>query len=439
MSKLIEDIDRSVWRDTTIEKPWYQRWPVLGARLLVAVARDIEDGSLSLRATSLVYTTLLSLVPLLAICFSVIKGFSREDQIEPFLRSMLAPLGPQGDDIIPRIMEFVAKINVSVLGTLGVMLLVFSVLSLMQKIESAFNQIWNVSNSRPLILRIRDYMSVLLVGPLFIFLSMGMTASLKYPEFMAGWIDAAVFNSAMETAFRVLPFVLFTLAFTAIYMFIPNTKVKVLPALLAGVVTAVMWKILGFLFGAFVAGSGNYAAIYSAFAALILFMIWLYLAWLIVLVGASITYYLQNPTNQRISRNFRQLSLRVKIKMALLLVSDIGRVFYEKEGRPLDLPMLARRMRMPARALENVVTALTRAGILAETEDGFIPGRPFEDTTVYDMLLALFAANEDEGISYADLKSQEATDRIMAHEDAAMKKAVGHLTLKQLSLGEVPA
>lgn len=439
MAKLIEDIDKSVWHDRAADKPWYFRWPLLAARLLVAVARDIQDGSLSLRATSLVYTTLLSLVPLLAICFSVIKGLGAQDQIEPFLRGMLSALGPQGDDIVPKLMEFVNNINVGVLGALGVMLLVFSVLSLMQKVETAFNQVWNVSGTRPLVLRVRDYLSVLLIGPLFIFLSMGMTASLKYQDFIARWLDFAIVDTALEYTFRIMPFVLFTLAFTAIYMFIPNTRVRALPALTAGVATAVMWKMLGWLFSSFVAGSGNYAAIYSAFAALILFMIWLYLAWLVVLVGASITYYLQNPTNQRISRHFRQLSLRVKTKIALLLVADIGHVFYEKEGRPLDLTILARRMRMPARAIEGVAASLTRAGILAETQDGYIPGCPFDETTVHDMLAQLRAANEDEGVSYEDLKPHAATDAVMALYDTALGHALSGMTLKQLAQGKAPA
>lgn len=438
MANLIEDFDKNVWKNEVHEKPWHLRLPVLGARLLVAVARDIQDGSLSLRATSLVYTTLISLVPMLAICFSVIKGFGGTDQIEPFLRGLLEPLGTQGQDLVPHLLGFVNNINVGVLGAIGVAMLVFSVLSLMQQVETAFNQIWNVPNTRSLALRIRDYLSVLLVGPLFIFLSIGMTASLKYQDFMSRWLDFALVNSALEYVFLVLPFVLFTLAFTVIYMFIPNTRVRILPALAAGIVTAFAWKLLGLLFGLFVQGSGNYAAIYSAFAALVLFMIWLYLAWLIVLIGASITYYLQNPTNQRISRHFRQLSLRVKTKLALMLLADIGQVFYQKDGRPMPPALLAKRIRMPARAVEDVAQGLLKAGLLAETEEGYIPGRPFEETTLNDAFLMLRAADESEGVSYGDLKPHAAADAVLDLQETALEKAFGAMTLKQLALADVP-
>ncbi len=438
MASLIEEFDKNVWQSEVHDKPWHLRLPILAARLIVAIARDIRDGSLSLRATSLVYTTLLSLVPLLAICFSVIKGFGGTDQIEPFLYGLLEPLGQQGRDMVPHIMGFVDNINVGVLGTIGLALLVFSVLSLMQKVEDAFNQIWNVPNTRSLVLRIRDYLSVLLIGPLFIFLSIGMTASLKYQSFIARWLDVDLVNTALEQIFLVMPFVLFTLAFTVIYMFIPNTPVRLWPALCAGVVTAVAWKILGVLFGLFVAASGNYAAVYSAFAALILFMIWLYLAWLIVLISASITYYLQNPTNQRLSRHFRQLSLRVKTKLALVLLADIGQVFYQKDGKAMSAALLAKRMRVPARAIEDVAAGLLKANLLAQTEDGYIPGRPYEETTLAEAFFLLRAADETGGVAYGDLKPHAAADAVLDAQETVLHGSFSHITLKQLALGDMP-
>ncbi len=425
-----------IWDKDLQNEPFFKRWPLLALRLVIAVVRDVDDGNLSLRATSLVYTTLLAFAPLLAITFSVLKGFGVHNQIEPFLREFLLPLGAQSADITERIIEFVDNINVGVLGALGVALLIYSVISLMAKIETAFNEIWGVPNTRPFVLRIRDYLGVLLIGPLFLFLSVAITTSLKNLDFFARFMGTEIFNLAFEKTFVVLPFVLFALAFAAIYAFMPNTRVKLIPALVAGVITGVLWKALGYLFGVFVTGSGSYAAIYSAFAALVLFMIWLYVGWLIVLIGASISYYLQNPSNQRLPRRFRQLSLRVKEKLALMVLTEIGKDFYAQKPAP-TLGMLARRMNVPARAVGDVVEDLVTAGFLVDNNDGYMPGRPFDTTSIFDTLKALRAADEAGSIEFTHLRSSETTDRILDLSEKATRVVLGNITLKQLCFGEV--
>lgn len=429
-------ISGKIWARDLQNLPLPMQWLLRGARLIFAVVRDIQDGDLSLRATSLVYTTLLSLAPLLAISFSVLKGFGVHNQVEPFLREFLQPLGEQGNDITLRIIEFVDNINVGVLGAVGVALLFFSVISMMQKIETAFNAIWGVPNARSFLLRVRDYLGVLLIGPLFIFLSVAITASFQHMDLLAKWLNADFLHAAFESVFRYVPFLLFTLAFAALYAFMPNTKVRLVPALVAGFVTGVMWKVLGWLFGVFVTGSGSYAAIYSAFAALVLFMIWLYVGWLIVLIGASISYYLQHPSNQQLSRRFRHLSLRVKEKLALMILSDIGRGFYGNDA-PLTVATLSRKLRLPSRIVHDVTEDLVGSGVLTENDQGFIPARPFDATSIHEALRLLRAADEVDSVSFDSLKSSETTERILDMSDKATRVVLGNITLKQLSLGEV--
>lgn len=442
MTKTVQEKFNLVVWDTPIDdKPFFLKWPVMTLRLLIAVGRDVQDGFLSLRATSLVYTTLLSLAPLLAISFAVLKGFGVHNQTEPFLKEFLSPLGPQGDEIAVRVVEFVDNIQVGVLGVVGVGLLILSVLSLMQKIEGAFNQIWNVRDTRSFILRVRDYLGALMIGPLFLFLSVGLTASLQHAEVLQRWLEFDIVSLAFDKTVMVIPYLLFALAFTALYMFMPNTRVRFVPALVAGVVTGVMWKGLGWLFGFFVAGSASYAAIYSAFAAIILLIFWLYIGWLAVLAGASLSYYLQYPSNQRLSRGIRHLSLRVKEKLALLLIAEIGRVFYKKE-EPLTALNLSRRLRIPVMAVDDVLEDLVKSGILALTgkaQQQVIPGRPFDATSIHDMFRLLKAEDEEGSVHFSQLKPSETTDRILELSDRAARVVLGNITLKQLALGEVNA
>ena len=280
-----------IWRDSdeqvdnlTTGKLLFRR----AVRIQLAVLRDIGMGQHGLYAASLVYTTLLALAPMLALCFSIIKSFGGADTLEPFLRHILSPLGSQGMALVPRLTEFVNNINVGVLGAVGLAFLIFSVLSLMQKVEEAFNHIWRVATPRRLGTRIRDHLSVLLIGPLFIFLSMGMTATLRYEDTLGRWLGFSGLDTVAAQLLSFVPWLLFAFAFTALYVFMPNTRVRIIPALVAGGLTALGWKVLGLVFSLFVAQSANYAAIYSAFAALVLLMLWLYMAWLLVLAGSSV-------------------------------------------------------------------------------------------------------------------------------------------------------
>lgn len=353
-----------------------------------AVARDIIDGDLTLRATSLVYATLLSFAPLLAICFSVLKGMGVHDQLEPFLKSLLAPLGDQRGDVAEKITGFVGNIQVGILGALGVATLFVSVLMLMAQIEQAFNSIWRVTSQRSFAVRLRDYLVVLLIGPLFLFLSVGITASLEHSSFINTYLPFAAVETSMRGFFMILPYILFILAFTSLYMFMPNTRVKVLPALIAAAVAAAAWKGLGELFGIFVTGSSNYQVIYSAFAVLILFMIWLYTGWLIVLVGASISYYLQHPANQRQAKDWGKLTPELTYAIALQVLHDVGQAFYTQK-KPLTLDDLARHIGAPSALVENVAEPLVSCGLLIHDDAApphYLPGKPLEETSVADLL-----------------------------------------------------
>ncbi|MCK7580267.1 MAG: YihY/virulence factor BrkB family protein [Chromatiales bacterium] len=151
---------------------------IRSARLVHAVVRDFADGQLTLRAMSLVYTTLLSLVPLLALSFSVLKGFGVHNQVRPALLAFLAPLGDKGVQITEQTIGFIDNIRVGVLGAVGLGLLIYTVTALLQKIELSFNYVWRVKRLRPLAQRFSQYLSVLTIGPVLVFSAIGITASL---------------------------------------------------------------------------------------------------------------------------------------------------------------------------------------------------------------------------------------------------------------------
>ena len=309
---LLKALDELVWRRPTEGRPRAQVWLVRATRLLVVLVRDLAQGQLTLRAMGLVYTTLLSLVPLLALSFSVLKAFGVYNQIRPMLLGFLGPLGEKGVEITERIIQFIENINVGVLGSVGLALLLYTAVSLVQKIEESFNFIWHVSRARGIGERFSRYLSALLVGPLLVFSAMGITATAASMGVVRDVMKVQAIGWLALQAGHLLPYVLVIGAFTFVYSFIPNTRVRLGPALVGGVVGGVLWQSAGWAFALFAASSTRYAAIYSSFAILILFMLWLYLSWLILLFGAAVSFYVQHPEHLVAKAGEPRLSNRMR-------------------------------------------------------------------------------------------------------------------------------
>lgn len=190
--------EKSVWGVAETPLPLWKERAQRGLRTVFILTRDLVGGQLTLRAMSLVYTTLLSIVPLLALSFSVLKAFGVYNQIEPMLLKFVEPLGEKGDEIVHQISIFIEKMNVGVLGALGLTLLLYTAISLMQKIEESLNFIWHIPHPRPLADRFSRYLSVLLVGPILVFSALGITASVMNIETVRDLMEINILGQAMQ-------------------------------------------------------------------------------------------------------------------------------------------------------------------------------------------------------------------------------------------------
>ena len=322
---LFKRLDEVIWRKPAEGLSRTEAWLLRLTRLLIVLVRDLAQGQLTLRAMGLVYTTLLSLVPLLALSFSVLKAFGVYNQIQPILLGFLQPLGEKGVEITGRIIQFIENINVGVLGSVGLALLLYTAVSLVQKIEESFNFIWHVSRARGIGERFSRYLSALLVGPLLVFSAMGITATAASMRVVRSVLEVQAIGWLALQVGHLLPYVLVIGAFTFVYTFIPNTRVRLGPALAGGLVGGILWQSAGWAFALFAASSTRYAAIYSSFAILILFMLWLYLSWLILLFGAAVSFYVQHPEHLVARAGEPRLSNRMRERLALVIMSRIAR------------------------------------------------------------------------------------------------------------------
>jgi len=415
---------RHIWESPLESRPPWQRGLINGLRIIQLLIRDLAEGQITLRAMGLVYTTLLSMVPLLAVSFSVLKGFGVHNQVRPLLLKLLEPLGEKG-------VEITDNVQVGVLGAVGLALLFYTVISLLQKVERAFNYTWRVSRPRPLSQRFSDYLSVILIGPVLMFTAIGIMASLAKTSFVQTLIMHPVLGRLYDVVAHLLPYGLMTTVFAFVYVLFPNTRVKVSAALIGGLVASILWQFTGWLFAAFVVNSAKYTAIYSVFATLIVFLVWLYLNWLILLVGCSIAFYVQHPEYRNLRPRFVRLSNRVRERLGLHVMIRVARHFCTRRP-PWTVATLAEAMNVGADIVQRIVDGLVETRLLAITADDppcLLPASALESLTLREVLSAIRRIGEYRSISVDLLPQDETVDALTGEIEAALDTVTGNRTL----------
>ncbi len=414
--------------------PGYRAGGLRALGVLLVVLRDLAFGQLTLRAMSLVYTTLLSIVPLLALSFSVLKAFGVHNQIEPALSRFLEPLGERGAEVTQQIIQFIGNMNVGVLGSLGLALLLYTSISLIQKIEMSFNFIWHVPEPRRFGTRFSSYLSVLLVGPLLIFSALGITAAVSSIGMVRGLLAIEPLGWLAAEAGKLLPYALIIGLFTFIYVFIPNTRVRLGPAFGGALVGGIAWQTAGWAFASFVVGSSNYTAIYSGFAILIFFMIWIYVSWLIVLIGASVSFYLQHGEYILAKPGEPPLSSRMRERLALLVMQRIGER-HAGGGAPLSLDELTRELAVPTYAIRQLLDLMTARRILVPTRTEpctWVPMRELASMTAWDVVEIVREDGEDHSLDPDLLVMPEPLERLVQAHDQAIAALLGRASIASL-------
>ncbi len=399
-------------------------------QIMVMVGRDIMGGMLTLRSMSLVYTTLLSIVPLLAVSISVLKGFGVHDQLEPTLVRLLAPLGERSVEISSRIVGFVDNMKIGVLGALGLGLLIFTVVSLIQKIESAFNHTWRLQSSRNLMQRFSNYLSVVLVGPVLMFSAVGITASLSSNTVITIINELPYMSDLIRLGGKLVPYLLIIGAFTFIYLLVPNTRVQPRSALFGAVIAGILWESSGILFTSFIGGSTSYTAIYSGFAILLMLMIWLYLSWLILLIGSSIAYYHQYPERLKWTKGDFYLSARMREQMIFQLMVNIARHHDQQSDIPTSIDNLATYQQVPVEIIARMVQALEDDNLIRQSNDEFqtyLPARSLNRILLIDVLRSSREAEDNR--KKANLYCEPAVASLMLDIEQQFESRLGEATL----------
>jgi len=435
--KIADFFVRELWEVDPGSLKGFKSFIIRTLRLLNIAFREFTEGQLTLRAMSLVYTTLLSIVPILAISVSVLKAFGVHNEVvEPFLQKFLAPMGAKGSEITSRIIGFVENMKVGVLGSIGLGMLFYTLVSVIQKVEKSFNFIWKIRKSRTLARRFSDYISVMIIGPVLIFSAIGLTATVMSHSFVQLVLSIEPFGSLFNVLLKLLPYIIVCGAFTFIYILIPNTKVHFTSALTGGVLAGFLWETAGWAFASFSVSSAKYAAIYSGFAILIMFMIWIYLNWLILLVGAQISFYHQYPHFLSAKKNVFFVNNRLRERLAFLIMYFIGSSHYHNKPA-WTADMIVQELKFPVDPVHDILSVLQNNGLILETADdppAYVPARDIETITLSELLNVVRMGEKETMIIERKIISVSNVDSVLEDLETSTKNTLGERTLKDMVL-----
>jgi membrane protein len=389
IARLLGNLERWLFEppESIYGRPLWKLTRIL--RYPYALLRDILRGELTLRAMSLVYTTLLSIVPLIALSFSVLKGLGFHRELEPVLYTFLEPLGERGFELTNQIMTFVNNVRGDVLGSLGLIVLLYTTVSMIQKVEESFNFVWRVAQPRSLMRRVSEYLSVMVIGPAVIVAAFGLIAAFTHTTWMEALAQYEPFSTMLLVFGRMTPYILVTGVFAFVYAFMPNTRVQLRAALIGGVFGGVVWAATGMIFTSFVVTSARNIVIYAGFAIVIVALFWLHVSWLILLLGAQLSFYIQNPQYLRPGRGEINLNASLRERVALSIMYLIVHDYCSADHR-WNTNRLADHLDLPGAALNPIVDALERAKLLLPAEDEtWVPARDPQTIELIEVIEAV--------------------------------------------------
>jgi membrane protein len=418
-------------RSRTMPAPW---GPVLRVlRFPAALLRDWLRGEINLRAMSLVYTTLLSLVPLMAFSFSILKGLGARDDLELLVYEFFRPMGSGATQLTARVMQFVENVRGGVLGSIGLAFLVWTVIATIQKVEESFNFIWRVERPRNLARRLSEYLSVLIVGPVLLGVIIGFFGAASSSRFALFLQNFLGLSRVLQFLANLAPYFVVTLVLSFMYAFVPNTRVRVYAALTGGIFAGVLWAVMGKIFATFIVFSSQMMAIYTGFAVVLTTLIWVYMNWLVLLIGAQLSFYVQHP--QYLRHGQAQVVLtngaveRVALSVMCLVARDYaqGKTYWTSNR-------LARELDVPGIALSPVLARLERKGLLLATEkEHLLPGKDISRIELIEILEAV--RSTDPGRAIVAARATPVVDALMTRVENVVRGDLAGQTLKDLAAG----
>lgn len=438
IGRIVEFLTQGLWRIRSKDLSRSRSLLIGPLRVVIRAWRGFDEDKCGLRASALTFYSLLSMVPVAAMAFGVAKGFGLEKVLE---KTILEKLSGQ-EKVAAQVIAFADKLLENTSGGLiagiGVAVLFWTVVQVLGNIEASFNDIWGVRHSRSLMRKLADYLSIMLICPVLLIVSSSATIFIasRVEVLLGGLAFLGPLAPLILLLLKVLPYVTMWALLSFIYIFIPNTRVRFSAGLLGGVAAGTIYQVTQWVYVTFQIGVSQYGAVYGSFAALPLFLVWLQLSWLIVLLGAEISFAYQNmetyefePDSLRISYSFRRL-------LTLRMASFAVKRFCGGEP-PAAEADFARSLDIPIRLVRQILFELVCAGVFVEVvaaagcDKAYQPARSAEGWTIRDVMGML----EEKGtadIPVLDSPELKKLRQSVAELAEAVRRSPANLTLKDV-------
>lgn len=383
--KTIHFLNRDLWNLNLKDFPLIQGLYYKVLKVVIIAIRGFQEDKCAVRAASLTYFSLLSIVPVLGLAFGISQAFGFEDALSNVLSENLQVLEEQAlndanadsqeeftvlDQIEDLAINAIENTKGGVVAGTGLIFLFYIVIQLLHNVEDALNKIWEIKKHRSFIRILTDYLSITLISPIFIILSSSITVYIKSQiQSLAAEAELSDYIDPVLSVFlQIIPYTLIWILLTLLYMILPNTRVNFKAALIAGIFAGTLYQVTQWAYITFQIGVNRYGELYTAFAAIPLFMIWLQVSWLIFLYGAEISYAIQNINKYRAKKEQISLNPFQKKLLSLLITNLIVKRFQSDQDYPYTVEELSQTLNTPEYFVQDLINELTNQRILSETQ-----------------------------------------------------------------------
>ena len=415
IQKAVHFLERDIWQIPLRELPRGKSILFKHLRILVLAFRGFNEDKVAMRASALTYYTLFSIVPIVGLAFGIAKGFG----LETYLERQLAIALSGREEVLHWILSFSKSIletaNGGVVAGVGLLILLFTIFKVMSNIELSFNDIWQVKKGRDWTRMLSDYFAMIFVAPIFLIMSGAATVFLntQVSQFSKNLDFLSFLSPILLFLVQLVPYLLIWLMLSILYLVMPNTKVKFTSALVAGIIAGTLFQLVQWGYIYFQIGVSRYNAIYGSFAALPLLLMWMQISWLVVLLGAEISYAYQNVDNYEFDVESQNISFLNK-KIITIYVMHMLVSYFQKGKSPPDSSEIAQKLEIPNKLVRSVLNDLGDVNLVSEVQlenakgTGYQPALDISQITLQMVLERL----ERKGIDFMVVKKTKSLAKI---------------------------
>jgi len=367
LKRWIRFLSKDLWLMNIDDLPKNRGFFIRQLRVIVLAIRGFNEDKVSLHATALSLFSVLSVVPILALAFGIAKGFGLEVMMQEEIKKAFVANPDIANFLIDFATTALSNTKGGLIAGIGVVVLLFTAMRVLNNIEVAFNEVWQIKKPRPLFRKFSDYLTMILVGPILVLLSSSLTVfiSTSVTRLIDNYDFLEIIAPFIEGSLSYVPYLIMWLVFTLLYVVMPNTKVKFGPALFAGIIIGTVFQLFEQAYIFFQVEVSTYNAIYGSFAAIPLFIIWMQASWLMILFGAELSFAHQNVSSYQFESGALEVNDRQKRLLAVLMLKGFIDNIHNHE-EPVSAPELSIKYHSPIRLIRKLLDQLLEVGYIRE-------------------------------------------------------------------------